>query len=347
MTGSEFDAVIIGAGTAGLSAGAILEKSGLSYIILDKKKEIGVPVRSTGAVSIDWVRRIGMPTDQSIVSAEINSMSFRTDTGNKISLSYDRTVGIVYDFTKYEKFLAQKMAGKLNTRLETRVLSVKGNQIETESGTITGKKVIFAAGPQSSFGKKLQKNEVLVAYEEIRKAEPRKDYQMVLWFSDKAPGGYFWDFAESMDTRKVGVCYYPVTGRQPKDVLHEFDESFPEIRGECISTMAHQIPLGSPAEKVVAGDYLYTGDMVNAVLNTTAGGLQGAFWTGKAAGEAVVKGDAGLYQIKWDSEIRPWLMKHHNLHRRMHRKGVKSISRLMTLAKFMPMSVKKKVFGGL
>jgi len=40
-------------------------------------------------------------------------------------------------------------------------------------------------------------------------------------------------------------------------------------------------------------------------------------------------------------------MKHHNLHRKMHRKGSKSIGNLMLLAKMMPKSMKKKVFGGL
>lgn len=347
MTGTDYDVIVIGAGTAGLSAGAALHRSGLEYLILDRKSEIGLPVRSTGAVSMEWVKRIGMPTDSRIVSAEIRSMSFRTDTGNQISLDFGRTVGIVYDFTAYEKYLSQEFSGKLNIKMNTRVNSVNGNEVFTDSGSYTAKYIIFAAGPQSSFGKKLPRNEVLVAYEEIRKAPPRTDHQMVLWFSDMAPGGYFWDFADSDGKRKIGVCYYPVQSRSPKEVLEEFTKKFPEIAGECTGTMAHQIPLGEPALTVVNGSYMYTGDMVNAVLNTTAGGLQGAFWTGKAAAEALVAGDPSLYQKKWDEEIRPWLLKHHRLHRRMHRNGVKSISRLMTLAKIMPMSVKKKVFGGL
>ena len=46
----DYDAVVIGAGTAGLSAGIALQKAGKRYIIIDKKAEIGIPVRSTGAV---------------------------------------------------------------------------------------------------------------------------------------------------------------------------------------------------------------------------------------------------------------------------------------------------------
>lgn len=343
----DYDAIIIGAGTAGLSAGISLKEAGKSYIILDKKEEIGLPVRSTGAVSLEWVRKIGMPTDRSIVTSDIQSVRFATDRGRSIDLRYDHPIGIVYDFTKYEKFLAEKVNGKLNIRLRTRVNSIEGNTVETEGGKLTAKNIIMAAGPQSSFGSRLDRSSVLVAYEEMRELPKRDDFDMVIWYSDMAKGGYIWDFADSGSTRKIGLCYYPVDSSRPKDKLAGFTSKFPEVEGKCLHTMAHQIPLAEPLSTVTSGNRLYTGDMVNAVLNTTAGGLQGAFWTGKSAAEAVISGNLTDYQVKWDTEIRPWLMKHHNLHRRMHRRGVKSIGNLMLLAKMMPLSMQKRVFGGL
>ena len=343
----DYDAVIVGAGTAGLSAGSALQKAGKSYLILDRKKEVGVPVRSTGAVSLEWVKRIGMPVDPSIVASEISAMSFRTDTGKSINMSFDRTVGLVYDFTKYEKFLSSDFSGKLNLQMGTTVNSVSGNEIVTSSETITARYIIMASGPQSSFGQKLDRKSVLVAYEETRKLPARDDFQMILWFSDMAPGGYFWDFADSESSRKIGVCYYPVSGEQPKEVLRKFSEKMPDLQGEVIHTMAHQIPLARPSESVFSGNIMYTGDMVNAVLNTTAGGLQGAFWSGKSAGEAAATNNPGHYQEVWDSEIKPWLLRHHNLHRKIHANGARSVGKYITLAKIMPKSMKKKIFGGL
>ena len=72
----DFDAIVIGAGTGGLSAGASLKKAGSSYIIIEKKQEIGGPVRSTGAVSLEWVNRIGMPKEKKIISSEIFGIFF-------------------------------------------------------------------------------------------------------------------------------------------------------------------------------------------------------------------------------------------------------------------------------
>ena len=343
----DYDTIVIGAGTGGLAAGIALKQGGSNYLILDKKDEIGLPVRSTGAVSMEWVNRIGMPTEGKIVRSMINSILFRTDTGKSISLKYDHPVGLVYDFTTYEKYLASDFAGDLNIRLKTRVTSVEGNEIKTDSETLTAKNIVMAAGPQSTFGEKLPRDNFLVAYEEIRELPKRDDYEMILWFSDKVPGGYFWDFADTDNTRKIGLCYYPLTPSKPKDVLEKFTKQFPEVEGKLISTIAHQIPLGPPFETVVKENRMYVGDMVNAVLNTTAGGLQGAFWSGMEAGKAALKDKPALYQAAWTNEIRPWLQKHHELHRRMNKNGAKSIGRLMTMAKFMPKSVQKRVFGGL
>lgn len=343
----DYDTIVIGAGTGGLAAGCALEKGGANYLILDKKDEIGLPVRSTGAVSMEWVNRIGMPTEKKIVRSEIRNIWFRTDIGKDISLKYDHPVGLEYDFTPYEQYLATEFAGKLNVRLKTRVASVEGNEVRTDSETLTAKNIVMAAGPQSTFGEKLPRDNVLVAYEEIRELPKRDDYEMILWFSDKVPGGYFWDFADSDNTRKIGLCYYPLTGRRPQDVLDEFTKMFPEVEGKKLSTIAHQIPLGAPFKTVVKENRMYVGDMINAVINTTAGGLQGAFWSGMEAGKAALSDNPSLYQEKWTNEISPWLQKHHDLHKKMNKNGVKTIGRLMTMAKFMPKSVQKRVFGGL
>jgi len=41
----EYDVIVVGAGPAGLRAATKLAKNGINVICLDKKQEIGVPVR--------------------------------------------------------------------------------------------------------------------------------------------------------------------------------------------------------------------------------------------------------------------------------------------------------------
>ncbi|MHB1439724.1 MAG: NAD(P)/FAD-dependent oxidoreductase [Cuniculiplasma sp.] len=343
----DFDTIIVGAGTGGLSAAATMKNSDSKYIVLDRKEEVGLPVRSTGAVSLEWVKKIGMPTDPRIIASEIYNMSFRTEKGKRIDLTFDHPVGMVYNFTKYERYLSEKFAGTLKIKMKTRVLSTHENVVQTDSEELTARNIILAAGPQSNLGNKLGKNEALVAYEETRSLDERQDFQMILWFSNLAPGGYFWDFADSKGTRKIGVCYYPVNGETPKKILDKFTSKFPELQGDIVHTMAHQIPLTKPATSVISGNRYFVGDMVNAVLNTTAGGLQGAFWSGKEAAKAALENNPEKYQRVWTEQIRPWLQKHNDLHKKIHAHGEKTVGRYITLAKVMPKSMKMKVFGGL
>lgn len=344
---ARYDTLVLGAGTAGLSAGIQLKKAGKSYVVLDAKKEIGKPVRSTGAVSLEWVKKIGMPTDRSIILSDIRGIRLQTDTGLKVDLTYDHPIGFVYNFEKYEKFLASSIQGPLNISLETKVNELKNGTVSTDKGDFEADNIIMALGPQSKFGTRLDRNNVLVAYEEIREIPKRDDFEMVIWFTDMAPGGYVWDFPNDENTRKIGVCYYPINSNAPKSVLDKFTEKFPEIAGPMHESMAHQIPLSEPANTVVNAKKAYVGDMVNAVLNTTAGGLQGAFWTGMEAGIAASIDDLSSYQKHWDESIRPWLMKHRSIYQRMHRNGVRSVARVMRMARIMPKSLQKRIFGGL
>ena len=61
----------------------------------------------------------------------------------------------------------------------------------------------------------------------------------------------------------------------------------------------------------------YTEDVLNAVLNTTPGGLQGELWTDKYAGGAAVMDNPLHYQKIWDQDITHWNVfgKSHQLRR--------------------------------
>ena len=56
LSSKQFDCVVVGGGPAGSTFANIAAKSGLSVIILEKDREIGVPVRCGEAVSDKGLR---------------------------------------------------------------------------------------------------------------------------------------------------------------------------------------------------------------------------------------------------------------------------------------------------
>ena len=321
--------VVIGGGTAGLSAGRVLEEKGRDYVIIDRKREIGKPVRSTGAVSNYFAEYLSMPLEKSILAAEIRTVDFRNDTGLHVAMDTDDPIAFVYDFTKYEKFLSRG----LNIRLGENVESIEGNIVKTDREEYIADNIIVATGPMSNIHLKNESQDSYwIGYEETRKLPAKSDYDLTIWFSRYARKGYIWDFPYNEGMRKIGIAFSRSVEDNPKAKLEEFSATHPELDGEVSSTMSHYLRISSPPEEVVRGNILLAGDAASACLASTGGGLQGAFWTGREAAKAISEGSPGKYQEEWASRIRPLLLRHYRIRKVMDSSGDRqweSIFRMM------------------
>src|SRR5215831_7031614 len=58
---SGYDAIVAGAGPAGLSVAAAVAQRGLSVLVLEQNHEIGSPIRTSGGSFIDDLDSLGIP----------------------------------------------------------------------------------------------------------------------------------------------------------------------------------------------------------------------------------------------------------------------------------------------
>lgn len=308
----DYDTIIIGAGTAGLSAGRVLHDSGKSYVIIDSKDRIGVPVRSTGGISEYFIHKLKMPLNNDIVSARIRSVGIQNDDGDLTVLRYDHDVGYVYNFTKYEEYLARG----LNIELNTRVLKIAHDGVNTTTGKVTARNIIVAAGPTTSLVPRYLKppdTDLIVGYEETRKLPPRKDFDISIWLSRYSPGGYVWDFPDMNNLRRIGIGVVKQSQQNPISALNGFTKDHPELIGDIHHTISHLIPVAHPPKRVVFGNIMIIGDAASSVFASTGGGLQGATWSGQLAGNAASMGNPEIYQQEWKSVLYPILLNHYRI----------------------------------
>lgn len=322
------DTVIVGAGTAGLSCGMYLQDAGKDYVILDSKREIGKPIRSTGGVAMHFVNKLGMPNDPSVIAARIRNIRLADDDGHETVMGFDHDVGLIYDFTAYEKYMSRG----LNVQLGRAVTSIDDNIVHTSDSDIIADNIIVATGPNSSLVPDYMRppdNDMLVAYEETRKIG-KQPYDLTIWFSRYADGGYVWDFADRGDLRRVGLGYPRTLGRvSPRTWLGSFTGEHPELDGQVDHTIAHQIPVGKPSWDVVHGHSAYIGDAANTCQADTGGGLQTAFWSGQLAARAIISGDIQQYNRYWHQEMYHHLLRHYKIKRAMYRIGTPNLGVLM------------------
>ncbi|MFA7355925.1 MAG: FAD-binding protein, partial [Methanothrix sp.] len=83
------DLVVVGAGPAGSMTAKVAAEAGLDVVMLEKRQEIGDPVRCAEGVSKAALKKLVEP-DPVWVSAEVKGARIRAPDGTEIVISEDR-----------------------------------------------------------------------------------------------------------------------------------------------------------------------------------------------------------------------------------------------------------------
>jgi len=104
----KFDLIVIGAGTAGSTAAKTAANAGLKVALLEKRQEIGSPVRCAGGVSRSGLIKLITP-DPSFIAAEVKGTRVYAPDGFSIMMSEDQAfdeVGYILERNIFDRYLA-------------------------------------------------------------------------------------------------------------------------------------------------------------------------------------------------------------------------------------------------
>lgn len=326
--------VVIGLGTAGLSACRTLAENNIDYIGLDSKKEIGKPIRSTGGVANTFVNKYHMPNNDDVVVKRIKSMRLSHSSGQSVRIGYDHDVGVIYDFTKYENSIVKD---KSRLIMNSPVLGIKDKVIHTPQADYTADNIIIATGPVSNLMPNtteytLKPEDTIAGYEETRVVKDVPDDDVILYFDHAlAPGGYLWSFADEGNKRRIGLGAVKSFGINLRDSLNKFTALHPELDGEVDHTIAHLIALSKPPRKVIFGNRIYVGEAARTTFAETGGGIQGAWLSGQSAAYAIAHKNKYYYQNEWNMSIRPLLLKHYKVKQFLYSLSDKELEKIIRL----------------
>ena len=153
MKMNDYDVIIVGAGPAGLLCGRKCVELNLNTLIVDRKQEIGTPVRCGEGLHSSWIKISGIPEDATWCCQKINGAIVYSPSGNKIMIP-SSSHGYIIERKIFEKRLAENAINKgCKIMLKTNVTDlikegekVSGIIAETSDGTIEIKsKVVVAA----------------------------------------------------------------------------------------------------------------------------------------------------------------------------------------------------------
>ena len=299
------DLVVVGAGPAGSMTAKAAAEAGLEVVMMEKRQEIGDPVRCAEGVSKAALKKL-VELDPTWISAEVKGARIRAPDGTEIVISEDRAgaeVGYVLERKVFDRALAQEAAeAGAKVMVKTRALGLlteKGvpagvvAQFVGEELKIEAPLVIGADGVESKVGRwagietALKPKDIETCAQFLVQDERiDDDYCEFYLGNDIAPGGYVWSFPKGRALANVGIGILgsKADSGTPIRLLRDFMKAnFPE--GKVLEMMVGGVPVSGPIERTVADGVILVGDAARQSDPITGGGIINAMKAGKMAGK--------------------------------------------------------------
>jgi len=304
----KYDVVVVGSGPAGSVTARFAAESGTKVLIIERRKEVGVPVLCGEGISrkIDeW----GMLEGKRWIASKMEGARIYSPDKTCVTLSADKA-GNETGYVLYRDIFDQELARQavkagakimMNTNatdLLTDKDKVKGikakmfdEEIEIEADIVVG-----ADGVESKVGKwagidttlKPEDLETCCQYT-FTNVDCKDAYCDFYLGKEIAPGGYIWVFPKGKDVANVGIGILASLSESgmAKKLLDDFISKDPRLKkGEPIRFLAGAVPVANPIE-TVRDNLILIGDAARQVDPITGGGLTHCLEGGKIAGETV------------------------------------------------------------
>ena len=305
------DVLVVGSGPAGSTAARFAAMSGASVMILERRPEVGVPVRCGEF----------MPSYEEIIS-----MFPRLKDGESLFDIPDElrcldTVGIdlidpqgkvtVLDFNGYttdrdrfDQYLA-RLAVEQGAEISfcNAFRGTKDGVAVTDKGEIGYKVLIGADGPGSIVAQSLGLQRNRNPYPAVT-AQVKGDFEnhTKMFFGGIAPGAYGWIIPKD-GRANVGVGFAP---KFASGSIHTYFDKFMDRNGLKAEGKVYgkYVPSEGPIPKTVSGNGMVVGDAAGQVISVNGGGIPLAMIAGRICGTVAgqnIKDGASLenYETQW------------------------------------------------
>lgn len=298
-----YDVVIIGAGPAGSVAAKTIAQAGRSVLLLEKRQEIGSPVRCAEAVGCETAAQF-IALDPQWIAAEIDAFSLTNPQGECVVLPPEETT-VVLERKIFDRELA-RLAAEAGAEVIVKARAtglIKSDRVEGVRVNVQGKpleikaKIVIGADGTESQSPRwagLRSNPQLKDYYTAAQylmtgidVNPRICQYHLGW--SLAPGGYAWVFPKGHGQANIGL----VMAVDPKETktaigyLNDFvAQRFPH--SSILAQVVGGIPVTNVLPQMVTDGYLCVGDAAHQSDPLTAGGIGPGMIGGQLAGQVAV-----------------------------------------------------------
>jgi digeranylgeranylglycerophospholipid reductase len=314
---SDYDAIVIGAGPAGSTFARLAAAGGMEVLVVDKRKEIGVPVRCGEGLGLGEPAKQGLELPRRCYSTEVKGAKIVGPDGKEIVWANESTRGYVLERKIFDKWLAELAVDKgARVRTYTRAAGILRDAKGRPDGVrishggmepyeVRAPLIISAEGMESLMAREMGFKTVHSLYD----VDTCYEYEMKpydhenlieLYFGNKiAPRGYCWIFPKADKKANVGIGIGAnltngkklggMDGAAPKPLLDEFIAKNRQLKdASTLLDFGGVISVSAPIDGFVKDGCMVIGTAAKQVDPIHGGGIGMAMESGFLAADAAL-----------------------------------------------------------
>ncbi len=319
---SEYDVIVVGGGPSGSTFARIASKEGMEVLVVDKRKEIGNPVRCGEGLGQREVLAQDLELPKRAISTDIVGAKVVAPNGKSIVWKDDTTTGWVLERKFFDKWLSElAVDAGAEVHTYTRALDLIKEDGKTAGLTLShggdgsievrAPLIVSAEGMEAKIagkaGFKTVHNlyDVDTCYQYEMKPYEHENLIELYFGTEMAPRGYVWIFPKADRKANVGIGIggnltngdkNGIPGADPKVLLDEFIRNNEHLKdASTLNDFGGVISVGAPLDGFVKDNFMVIGTAAKQVDPIHGGGIALAMESGilaaKTAADAHRKKD--------------------------------------------------------
>lgn len=302
------DIIVAGGGPAGIFAALEAAKSGRSVLLLERKREMGIPVRCAEAVGKEDLEHYTR-VDPRWISSEVNTFIMVLPNGREVKLKSHIYSGYILnrDLFEYDMAARAAKAGAL-IRMRSNVTGLLRDNEENICGVRVLEKgrekeyysriVIAADGVESRVAKEagihttLKPEDIEPCVQATLSGVHIPENALYLYVGRcYAPGGYAWVFPKANGCANVGLGIngkYSSPDKNADSYLRDFLERF-FPNASVQRYVAAGVPVTTNLKTLTRNQLMIAGDAGHMVNPLNGGGITHAIYSGIRAGQTAAE----------------------------------------------------------